>query len=186
MHRFPLLEKVEILAFILPRNFPAVLIIFPGRGTPPSPYCGAGQGIPPSPRGRFPAGWGVHPWGAISVKENVGIVKEERDQIMSWFSIRFTQFSQQDVKNDWLIVAVDPQLLQSYFVYTSISQNKVCFHKFTWRKPHNSVKNNKSITITQFYFSYIPSLNVCFCYWCMFSCFHTFLSWPTCSFNCCF
>ena len=31
-HLFPLLEKVEIRAFILPRNFPAVLIIFTGRG----------------------------------------------------------------------------------------------------------------------------------------------------------
>ena len=28
---FPLLEKVEIRAFILPRNFPAVLIIFTGQ-----------------------------------------------------------------------------------------------------------------------------------------------------------
>ena len=46
-HLFPLLEKVEIRAFILPRNFPAVLIIFTGRGgagNPPSPRCGAGQG----------------------------------------------------------------------------------------------------------------------------------------------
>ena len=33
-HWFPLLEKVEIRAFILPRNFPEALIIFPGRGTP--------------------------------------------------------------------------------------------------------------------------------------------------------
>ena len=46
-HLFPLLEKVEIQAFILPRNFPAVLIIITGRG---------GAGNPP-----FPAGWGVHP-----------------------------------------------------------------------------------------------------------------------------
>ena len=45
-HLFPLLEKVEIRVFILPRNFPAVLIIFTGRG-----------GEPP-----FPAGRGVHPW----------------------------------------------------------------------------------------------------------------------------
>ena len=36
-HFFPLLEKVEIRVFILPRNFPAVLIIFP-----PSPR-GAGR-----------------------------------------------------------------------------------------------------------------------------------------------
>ena len=47
-HLFPLLEKVEIRAFILPRNFPAVLIIFmgrggSGRGTPPSPQRGAGR-----------------------------------------------------------------------------------------------------------------------------------------------
>ena len=39
-HLFPLLEKVEIRAFILPRNFPAVLIIFTGRG---------GAGNPPLP-----------------------------------------------------------------------------------------------------------------------------------------
>ena len=39
-HFFPLLEKVEIRVFILPRNFPAVLIIFMGRG-----------GEPPLPRG---------------------------------------------------------------------------------------------------------------------------------------
>ena len=42
-----------------------------GRGTPPSPQCGAGNpplptvrggaGNPPSPRGGFPAGRGVHP-----------------------------------------------------------------------------------------------------------------------------
>ena len=43
-HLFPLLEKVEIQAFILPRNFPAVLIIITGRG-------GAGRGTPPSPQG---------------------------------------------------------------------------------------------------------------------------------------
>ena len=37
-HFFPLLEKVEIRVFILPRNFPAVLIIFTGRGgEPPLP-----------------------------------------------------------------------------------------------------------------------------------------------------
>ena len=41
-HWFPLLEKVEIWAFILPRNFPVVLIIFTGRG---------GAGDPPPPRG---------------------------------------------------------------------------------------------------------------------------------------
>ena len=52
-HLFPLLEKVEIRAFILPRNFPAVLIIFTGRG---------GAGNPPSPQGGFPAVRGVHPW----------------------------------------------------------------------------------------------------------------------------
>ena len=52
-HLFPLLEKVEIRAFILPRNFPAVLIIFTGQG-------GAGN-PPPSPRAGFPVGRGVHP-----------------------------------------------------------------------------------------------------------------------------
>ena len=60
-HFFPLLEKVEIRVFILPRNFPAVLIIFTGRGTPPSPQRGAGRGTPPSPRGGFPEGRGAHP-----------------------------------------------------------------------------------------------------------------------------
>ena len=42
---FPLLEKVEIRAFVLPRNFPAVLIIFTGRG-------GAGNPPPPHSAGR--------------------------------------------------------------------------------------------------------------------------------------
>ena len=46
-HLFPLLEKVEIQVFILPHNFPAVLIIFVGQG-------GAGRGTTPSPRGRAP------------------------------------------------------------------------------------------------------------------------------------
>ena len=47
-HLFPLLDKVEIRAFILPRNFSVVLIIFTGRG---------GAGNPPLPTAR-----GVHPW----------------------------------------------------------------------------------------------------------------------------
>ena len=47
-HWFPLLDKIEIRAYILPRNFPAVLIIFTGRG---------GAGNPP-----FPTVRGVHPW----------------------------------------------------------------------------------------------------------------------------
>ena len=42
-HWFPLLEKVEIRAFILPRNFPAVLIIFTGRGGEPPPPRGTGR-----------------------------------------------------------------------------------------------------------------------------------------------
>ena len=46
-HWFPLLEKAGIRAFILPRNFSAVLIIFTGRDGEPPP---------------FPAGRGVHPW----------------------------------------------------------------------------------------------------------------------------
>ena len=50
-HWFPLLKKNENTAFILPHNFPAVLIIFAGRGTSPSPQYGAGRGTPPSPRG---------------------------------------------------------------------------------------------------------------------------------------
>ena len=43
----------------MPRNFPAVLIIFTGRvgaGNPPSPQCGAGN--PPLPAGRVPRGAG--------------------------------------------------------------------------------------------------------------------------------
>ena len=40
-----------LLHILLPRNFPAVLIIFTGRGgagnPPPSPQCGAGWGTPP-------------------------------------------------------------------------------------------------------------------------------------------
>ena len=44
------LEKIEIRAFILPRNFPAVFIIFTGRGTPPLPTAQGGWGTP-LPRG---------------------------------------------------------------------------------------------------------------------------------------
>merc|ERR1719220_1377493 len=51
-HWFPLLEKVDIRAFILPRNFPAVLIIFTGRGgAPPLPHRAGRGGEPPPPRG---------------------------------------------------------------------------------------------------------------------------------------
>ena len=56
-HLFPLLEKVEHRAFILPRNFPAVFIIFTGRGgagNPHSPHLGAGGREPPFPAGRVP------------------------------------------------------------------------------------------------------------------------------------
>ena len=58
-HLFPLLEKVEIWAFILPRNFPAVLIIFTGRGGAgnlPLPTVRGGAGNPPFPAGRVPRG----------------------------------------------------------------------------------------------------------------------------------
>ena len=48
-HWFPLLDKIEIRAYILPRNFPAVFIIFTGRG---------GAGNPPFPAGRVPRGTG--------------------------------------------------------------------------------------------------------------------------------
>ena len=58
-HLFPLLEKVEIRAFILPRNFPAVLIIFTGRGGElPLPAVWGGAGNPPLPAGRVPHGTG--------------------------------------------------------------------------------------------------------------------------------
>ena len=60
-HFFPLLEKVEIRVFILPRNFPAVLIIFTGRGgagNPPLPTARGGAGNPPFPAGRVPRGAG--------------------------------------------------------------------------------------------------------------------------------
>ena len=51
-HFFPLLEKVKIRVFILPRNFPAVLIIFTGRGgEPPLPHSAGRGGEPPPPRG---------------------------------------------------------------------------------------------------------------------------------------
>ena len=42
-HLFPLVEKVEIQAFILPCDFPAVLIIFTGRGGEPPLPRGAGR-----------------------------------------------------------------------------------------------------------------------------------------------
>ena len=55
------IEKVEIRAFISPRNFPAVLIIFTGRGgagNPPLPTARGGAGNPPFPAGRVPRGTG--------------------------------------------------------------------------------------------------------------------------------
>ena len=55
------MEKVEIRAFILPRNFPAVFIIFTGRGgagNPPLPTARDGAGNPPFPAGRVPRGTG--------------------------------------------------------------------------------------------------------------------------------
>ena len=46
-------------AFILPRNFPAVLIIFTGRaGNPPLPTAQGGAGNPAFPAGRVPCGAG--------------------------------------------------------------------------------------------------------------------------------
>ena len=60
-HWFPLLDKIEIRAYILPRNFPAVLIIFTGRGragNPPFPTVRDGAGNPPLPAGRGPRGAG--------------------------------------------------------------------------------------------------------------------------------
>ena len=60
-HLFPLLEKVEIRAFSLPRNFPAGLIIFMGQGgagNPPLPTARGGAGDPPFPVGRVPRGAG--------------------------------------------------------------------------------------------------------------------------------
>ena len=60
-HWFPLLEKAEIQALILPRNLPAVLIIFTGRGgagNPPFPTVRGGAGNPPFPTGRVPRGAG--------------------------------------------------------------------------------------------------------------------------------
>ena len=56
-HWFPLLEKVDIRAFILPRNFPAVLIIFTGRGGAGNPPFPTVRGTPPSP------------WGGASIPE---------------------------------------------------------------------------------------------------------------------
>ena len=60
-HWFPLLEKAEIQALILPHNLPAVLIIFTGRGragNPPFPTVRDGAGNPPLPAGRVPRGAG--------------------------------------------------------------------------------------------------------------------------------
>ena len=77
-HFFPLLEKVEIRVFILPRNFPAVLIIFTGRGgagNPPLPTARGGRGTPPSPRGGFPAGRGVHPWFLCGLELQLTLIK---------------------------------------------------------------------------------------------------------------
>ena len=54
-------QKVEIWAFILPLNFPAVLIIFTGRGgagNPPLPTVRGGAGNPPFPTVRGGAGKG--------------------------------------------------------------------------------------------------------------------------------
>ena len=47
-HLFPLLEKVEIRAFILPSNFPFFLIIFTGRdeeGNPTLPTHSEGESL---------------------------------------------------------------------------------------------------------------------------------------------
>ena len=67
---------------------------------------------------------------------NVGIVKEERDQTTSRFSIRFTQFSKQDVKS--MTYCSSGSLTAAKFILMSILQNK--------SKLNNSVKNNKNIT----------------------------------------
>ena len=58
-HLFPLLEKFEIRVFILPCNFPAVLIIFTGRGgagNSPPPHSAGRGGEPPLPRGEGKGG----------------------------------------------------------------------------------------------------------------------------------
>ena len=47
-HWFPHLKTFENQSFILPHNFPAVLIIFAGQGTPPSPQCGVGRASIPA------------------------------------------------------------------------------------------------------------------------------------------
>ena len=62
--------KFENRALILPRNFPAVLIIFAGRGragTPPFPTVRDGAGNPPLPAGRVPRGAGRPSLGATVV-----------------------------------------------------------------------------------------------------------------------
>ena len=62
-HWFPLLEKIEIRAYILPRNFPAILIIFRGwGGEPPHPHRAGRAGNPPP---SLPAGRVVRPWWTI-------------------------------------------------------------------------------------------------------------------------
>ena len=56
-HWFPLLEKNENRAFILPHNIPTVFIIFAGQGGQPTP----------SPWGR-----GDHPWSTLSTVLHLG------------------------------------------------------------------------------------------------------------------
>ena len=67
--------------------------------------------------------WACGSWGWILANKNrcTGCTWNAFERLfsMSWFFIRFTQFSQRDVKNQWLIVTV-----VSSFWYMSISQNK--------------------------------------------------------------
>ena len=72
----------------------------------------------------------------------------ERLFSMSWFSIRFNQFSQQDVKNQWLIVTV-----VSSFWYMSISQNKGMLSHDESRKIVSRITN--TLQKQSFFYSHI-------------------------------
>ena len=91
-HLFPLSEKVEIRAFILPHNFPVLLITFTGRGIPPpSPQCGAGRG--------------VHPWDKVC---KLGHAK------CTWFSLETSMTPKKSMTLDFVNLTL--RVVQRYMV----------------------------------------------------------------------